>query len=156
MAIGTDDSIDKFGTADTIHSTPATVADGAFSASSDVAQWTNDDDADEADFELRLTAAGLGGAPDAGATIALYARHMNLRGTTDDAQAPQSNFEHVYIGSFPVRNADADQTIVLNNVPLPNMETSQVYEFYIKNNMGVATGTTWELYITPKTDGPHS
>jgi hypothetical protein len=156
MAIGTNSTIEFHGTADTVHSSPATVADGAFSVASDVSQWTNDDDAPFAYFELQLTAAGLGGAPAAGTTVDLFTRIMDLRGTTDDSLAPQTNFEHYYLGSFPVDDQDADQNIVIGPVRLPNPETSTVHEFYIKNNMGVATGTTWELYVTPVTFGPHA
>lgn len=156
MTIETDDAIDKFGTADTIHSSPSTIADGAFSVAADVSQWTNDDDAPFAFFELRLTAAGLGGAPSAGAYINLYTRLIDLRGTTDDALAPQANFDHYLLDSFPVDDQDADQNIVIGPVRLPNTETSQVHEFYLRNELGVATGSTWELYITPASLGPHA
>ena len=155
MAIGTDARIEFHGTQDTIHSTPATVADGAFSVSTDVSQWTNDDDAPFAYFTLALTAVGLGGAPSLGATVGLYTRLMNTQSTNDD-QAPQANFEHTFLGVFPIRNADADQRVTIGPVRIPNVQTSQVHEFYIQNNLGVATGTTWELYVTPATVGPHA
>ena len=154
MAIGTDSTIEFFGTQDTVHSSPATVADGAYSTSSDVSQWTNDDDSPFGYFVLKLTAAGLGGAPDTGASVRLYSRLMNIEGT-DDQLAPQSGFEHYYLGSFPVEDTDTDQNVALGPVRLPNLATSQVHEFYIYNDTGVALGTTWELYITPATFGPH-
>jgi hypothetical protein len=156
MTIGTDDLIEKFGTADTIHSTPGSISDAGFSAAGDVAQWTNDDDAPAAYFELRLKAAGLSGAPSLGATVSLFTRLMNLRAGADDSLAPQAGFEHLFLGAFPVDDQDADQNIVIGPIRLPNPETSQVHEFYLKNNMGVSTGTDWELYITPSTLGPHA
>ena len=157
MAIGAESTIEFHGTADTIHNSPATVTDGNFSIAGDVSQWTNDDDAPFAYFELRLTAAGLGGAPSAGARVDLFTRLMDLRGTSDDSFTPTvDNFEHYRLGSFPVENQDANQNIVIGPVRLPNAETSQVHEFYIKNETGVALGTTWELYITPATFGPHA
>lgn len=153
MPIGTNDTIESFGTQDTVHSAPATVADGAFSIAGDVSQWTNDDDAPYGYFVLALTAAGLGGAPSAGATIDLFTRLMNVQGV-NDSLTPEADFEHYFLGSFPVNNADADQRMVLGPVRLPNLITSQIHEFYILNNTGVALGATWELYITPTTLGP--
>lgn len=156
MAIAADSTIEFHGDADTIHSSPATVTDGSMSVAGDVSIWTNDDDAPFAYFELRVTAAGLGGAPSAGARVDLFTRIMNLRATTDDSFAPTvDNFEHYRLGSFPIEDQDANQNVVIGPIRLPNPETSTEHEFYIKNETGVALGTTWELYITPTTFGPH-
>ncbi len=154
MAIGADAVVEFFGTTDTVTSSPATVANDAFSVAGDVSSWTNDDDAVMATAILTLTAAGLGGAPDAHAAVDLYGRLMDIQ-STNDQPVPDANFQHTYLGTFPVNDADADQDIAIE-IPLPNTKTSQIYEFYIYNRTGVALGTTWELRITPKALGPHA
>ena len=155
MAIGANDSIDKFGTEDELTSLPATVVAGAFSASSDVADWTNDDDAPFALFKLKLTAAGLSAPPITGGTISLFARPMNINGA-EDAPVPSASYRKMFLQSFLVNPADADQVHILGPVRLPNYKTSQVYEFFIENGMDVDTGTGWQLWITPTTVGPHA
>ena len=153
MAIGTNDSIDKFAAQSRIDSTPATVIDGAFSIAGDVVQFTNTLDAPFGNWVLKLTAVGLSGIPSVGARVDLYSRLIDIEGT-DDSGPPEADYEHIILGSFPVNNADADQNIPLSGLELPNLKTSQIHEFYIKNEMGVSTGTTWELYLTPTTLGP--
>ena len=155
MAIGTGSAIHFFGTQDEVTTSPATVADGAFSIASDTSTWTNGDDAPAAIFRLLLTAAGLGGAPDGG-VINLYAQPQNIDGSTGDQIAPSSNFYHTYLGAFPIHQADADQQIVIGPIALPNYKTSSEFIFFIENQAGVATGTTWTLHVTPITTGPHA
>lgn len=154
-AIVTDAAVVFHGDQDTVHSTPATVTTGNFSVASDVAVWTNDDDAPLAYFVLRLKAAGLSAAPDLGASIGLYTLLQNVQ-STNDSFIPSDAFPHVYLGGFPVHNTEADQTIALGPVRLPVPYTSTIHEFYIKNNTGVSLGTDWELYVTPVTLGPHA
>ena len=156
MAIGTDAAIDFFGTQDEVTTSPATVVNGAFSIATDTSIWTNDDDAPFAMFRLLLTAAGLGGVPTAGATVDLLARLMNIDGSTGDQFAPNADFEHTYLGSFPIENQDIDQQIMIGPIRLPNYKTSSEFEYYIKNSMGQATGTTWTLHVIPMTLGPHA
>ncbi len=155
MAIGTDSTIDFHGTQDEVTTTPAEVTDGLFSIASDTSIWPNDDDAPWAMFRLVLTSAGLGGAPAAGATVSLLARSMNIDGSTADQVAPQADFEHQSLGQFPVENQDINQEIMIGPIRLPNYKTSSEFEFYIKNNLGVTTGTGWELHVIPTTYGPH-
>ena len=155
MAIGTDDTIFKFGgtAPEEITSSPATVVDGAFSVAGDVSQFTNTDDAMWATFLLQLTAA-LSGIPDVGAAVQLYSRLMNIDGT-EDAQIPQDDYENIWLGTFPVLDLDGAQNIPMPyRVELPKLYTQQVHEFYIKNSTGVSLGTTWQLWISDLTPGP--
>ena len=156
MAIGTDAAIDFFGTQDEVTTSPATVADGAFSIATDTSTWTNDDDAPMAMFRLLLTAAGLGGAPTAGTVVNLYAQPQNIDGSTGDQFIPSANFPHTFLGSFPVEDADSDQQIVIGPIRLPNYKTSSEFIFFIENQIGVALGTTWTLHVIPMTTGPHA
>jgi len=154
MAIGTDSAIHFFGTEDEVTvASPGAVNAGAFSVTGDVNDWTNDDDAPMAVFKLKLTAAGLSAAPTAGELVSLYCRHMDVEGT-EDTPVPDANYPHTYLGSFIVDAVDADQVHILT-AELPNYETSQVYEFFIENNMTPNIASSgWELWVTPRTVGP--
>lgn len=151
MAISTDSAIDFFGTQDTVTSSSSSVADGAFSVTADITQWTNDDDAPSASMTLEATYAT---APDANSSVNLYARLMNIQ-STNDQDVPDGNYQHTYLGSFPLNNVTTAQYIAID-VPLPNAYSSQVYEFYIENNGGQTISAGWDLYVTPKTIGPHA
>lgn len=155
MTIGENATIDFFGTRDEVTSSPASVADGGFSTLADTGIWTNDDDAPWAMFTLQLTAAGLGGAPTAGSVIDLYTQLQDITDSTDDAVLAKANYEHYYLGSFPVTDADEDQSIPIGPIRLPNMATSQGHVFSIRNNCGQSLGTTWQLFVQPMTFGPH-
>jgi len=153
MAIGADSTIDFHGTQDEVTTSPAAVADGAFSIASDTSIWTNDDDAPFAAFVLKLTSAGLTGAPTLGGAIHLYARLMNIR-STDDQVIPQDGFRHYHLGDFPVENQDINQDILIGPIRLPNYKADSEFEFYIENDCGVSIGSTWQLWVTPMAFGP--
>ena len=151
MAIGADSAIEFFGTQDTVTSSSSAVSSGAFSVSGDIVTWTNDDDATMASIVLEATFAS---APNANSRVALYARPLNIQ-STNDGDTPDGNFEHVLLGSFPLNNVTSAQYIMIE-VVLPNGKSSQEYEFYIDNNGGQTMSAGWDLYVTPKTIGPHA
>jgi len=156
MAISTDSAVVFFGTADDLENTTSTVADAAFSdGTNDLNAWTNDDDAPLAMFVLEFTTATTG---DAGSTIDLYVRPLNIGSAgTEDAEVPDANFGHMYLGSFPHNNPSTSaQTATFGTVSLPNVITSQQYEFYIQNNTGQTISAGWTLIVTPITYGPHA
>ena len=160
MAIGADSAIAFFGTQDEVTvASPGAVSNGAFSAASDVNDWTNDDDAPLAMFVLVLQ--DLSGAATAGDTIDLYCKPLNVVNTTGDHQGPNANCLSIYLGSFLIDAVDpaaTDDNYVLGPVALPNTKTSQEYEFYIYNNLTTVgiDAADWELWITPMTYGPHA
>lgn len=153
MAIGTDALIDFFGTQDTVTAGGGTsaVSAGAFSASGDVASWTNDDDAPEASMTFTGT---FGTAPSARERVILFARLMNVDGTTDNPQ-PDANFEVTRMGSFIVDTVTTSNAYTID-IDLPNAYTSQVYEFFIKNDTSDSLNAGWTMKITPKSPGPHA
>lgn len=155
MTISTNAAIEFFGTQDTVTAGggTASVVDGAFSVAGDVVSggWTNDDDAPMA--AVVLTCA-FGTAPTANTTVNLYARLMNINGTSD-ALTPDADNTHVYLGSFLLDDTTAQQNIPLD-VRLPNQYSSQVYEFYVENNGVQTMSAGWTLKVTPKTIGPHA
>lgn len=156
MAIGADAVVHFWGTADALGNTTSAVSDAAFSdGTNDLDQWTNADDAPLAIFALEFTTATTG---TAGTTIDLYARPMNIGNAgTEDAEVPDANFGHMYLGSFPHNNPSTSaQTATFGMVGLPNVITSQPYVFYIQNNTGQTISAGWELTVTPVTFGPHA
>ena len=152
MAIGTDAAIEFFGTQDTLGTTSATVANNAFSVAGDLSTWTNDDDAPTASITLLVDYAT---APTANTSINLYARLLNVQSTNDN-EIPDANFQHTYLGSFPINNPSIANQYITIDVLLPNTKTSQEYEFYIENKTAQTIQASWDLYITPKTIGPHA
>ena len=149
MAISTDSAIEFFGTTDSVTSSTAAVNDGAFSAQEDT--WTNDDDAPIASIVFTGTYSV---APDAYSSVHLFCRLLNIQ-STNDAETPDSNMQHIYLGSFPLNDVTTAQYAAID-VRLPNTKTSQEYEFYIQNEGGQTLSAGWNLYVTPKTYGPHA
>ena len=156
MAISTDAVVLFWGTPDTLGTTTSAVSNAAFSdGTNDLVAWTNDDDAPLAIFALEFTTATTG---NAGSTIDLYARPLNIGDAgTEDAEVPDANFGHMYLGSFPHNNPSTSaQVATFGMVGLPNVVTSQIYNFYIQNNTGQTISAGWELTVTPVTFGPHA
>lgn len=149
MAIAANAAIEFFGTQDTITGSGATVASDAFGAAATT--WTNDDDAPSASMILEATYSV---APTSNTSVNLYARPLNIQ-STNDGDVPDANFGHVYLGSFPLNNVTTAQYLTID-IRLPNTKTSQEYNFYIENKGGQTISAGWDLYITPKTIGPHA
>ena len=151
MTIATGSAIEFFGTQTTVTGTTATVADGAFSVTGDIVQFTNTDDAPQASVVAMLDWAV---APDANSSVNLYVRSMNID-STNDQDVPDANYQNVYVGSFPINDVITNQYIPID-ISLPNTVSQQVYEFYIENQTGQTIQASWTLKVTPKTLGPHA
>jgi len=151
MTIGTDSAIEFFGTQDPLGTSSAAVSDAAFSVAGDLSTWVNDDDAPQAAVTINVNYSV---APDANSSIALFLRPLNIQSTNDQV-IPDVNFQHSFVGSFPVNDVTTSQytSIVIS---LPNTLTSQNYEFYIQNNTGQSIPAGWDIFVTPKTIGPHA
>lgn len=151
MAIGTGALVEFFGTQDTLGTSSAAVANDAFSIASDLSTWTNDDDAPQASVTLL---ANFSVAPTANTVINLYLRPLDIQ-STNDQDVPDANFAHIYAGSFPLNDVTTAQYIKID-ISLPNSYTSQQYEFYVENKSGQSLPAGWDIYVTPKTYGPHA
>ena len=151
MAISTGAAIEFFGTQDTLGTTSAAVADNAFSIAGDLSTWVNDDDAPQASVILL---ANFSVAPTANSSINLYLRLLDIQ-STNDQDVPDANFQHTYVGSFPLNDVTTAQYIAID-ISLPNTVTSQNYEFYVENQSGQSLPAGWDIYVTPKTLGPHA
>ena len=159
MAIGTNDSVLKFGTQDEVTSgTPATIASNAYGKADQGASvsWTNDDDARygsavlKCQFDTTMPTEG---------TVELYAHLLNVQ-STNDPGAPDADYPAVYCGTFTIDfaiAADTDFYTVIPEFEIPMVGSAQAIDWYLRNaNTGQTLGQSWQLWITPKTDGPHA
>jgi hypothetical protein len=156
MAIGTDALIEFFGTQDDLSNTTSAVSNDAFSdGTNDLSAWTNDDDAPEAEFVFKGQFPS--GTLDANPHFNLYARLIDIDGT-DDTEVPDANnlANHICTFNWPVDQGATTDAVVKATGRLPNVETSQVYHFYLENKSGVSLSASWSLKVTPKTVGPHA
>ena len=151
MAIATGAAVEFFGTQDTLGTSSAAVANAAFSIAGDLSTWTNDDDAPQASVTLLCN---FSVAPTANSSLNLYVRLLNVQSTNDNPE-PDANFQHRYVGSFPLNDSTVAQYISID-ISLPNAYTSQQYEFYVENQAGQSLPAGWDIYVTPKTIGPHA
>lgn len=151
MAISTGTLIEFFGAQDTLGTSSSAVANNAFSVAADLSTWTNDDDAPRASVTLAVT---FSVAPTANSVVNLYLRLLGVQ-STNDQPIPDANFTHVYVGAFPVNDVTTAQYIPID-IALPNAQASQQYEFYLENKTGQSMPAGWDLYVTPKTYGPHA
>lgn len=154
MAIGADDGIWKFGTQDEVSSSPGTIADNAYLAAG--LTWTNDDDATDAAAVLKVQFDTT--MPTVG-NLLLYARLLNVQSTNDE-EAVDANNPINLVGSFTIDYgvaADVDFYTTIPNFQIPVTKSSQEIDFYLLNNAtGQTVGTSWQLWITPKSVGPHA
>lgn len=131
----------------------ASVADSAFSVAGDVVSgnWINSLNAREmamvAFFDWNTT------APDANSSVNLYARPMNID-STNDGDIPDANFQHNFIGSFPVNDVLTNQYIELASLGVPTGKNSAEFQFYIENKTGETLVAGWTLKLTPKAMTP--
>jgi len=151
MAIGTDAAVDFFGTQATLGTSSSAVANDAFSVAGDLSTFTNTDDAPQASVVLL---ANFSVSPDADSSINLYLRLLNVQ-STNDQDVPDANFQHVYVGSFPLNDVTTAQYITIS-ISLPNNITQQQYEFYVENKSGQSLPAGWDIFPTAKTIGPHA
>lgn len=159
MAIGTDDSVIKFGTQDEVTSgTPATISSGNFGKADqgDTVNWTNDDDARFASAVLKCQFDTT--MPTTG-SIELYAHCIDVQ-STNDLPVPDSDYPHIYCGTLPIDfgvAADTDFYTGIHEFEIPMFETSQEIDWYIRNvGTSQTIGVSWQLWIGPKADGPHA
>jgi len=157
MAISTDAAVLFFGTQDeiTVASPSAVDGDNNISTTSDINEWTNDDDAPLVTVVFQGTYAA---APDSG-TLDLYVTLCEVDGSTGDEPTMDSAFDGIFLGSRTPDPVTSSQNLVFGPISLPAVKSSQVYQFYIKNSQGDAThdiSAGWSLFITPYTAGPHA
>lgn len=157
MAIGTDALIRFYGTQDQVDSTAGTVANDTHSVAGDVSDWTNDDDALGAFFVLKCQFDTT--MPTVG-NIDLKCSMIDIQSTNDENDVDGS-FDGTYLGSFKIDFGVAADTDFYTTCYVPELPAgaaaSQKYRFFIYNNGTSQTiGTSWNLWVSPVTLGPHA
>lgn len=159
MTIGANDGIWKFGTQDEVTSgTPATIATDGFGKADQGASinWANDDDAPDGSAGLKCQFDSA--MPTVG-NILLVAHLLDVQ-STNDTGVPDANNDVVVVGQFKIDfgiAADVDFYTVIHNFEMPQAGPAQKIDWYIKNNGTAQTlGVSWQLWITPKSIGPHA
>lgn len=151
MAISTDTVVNFFGTADILTSVDtSTIGSSLFASTVAVVNWTNDDNAPEANFVFR---GNYSTAPAPGASLPLYARLMAVSSAGEDMNVPSTLSKHELIAIFPMSSSTAVQ-IQSQRAFLPNAEIDQVYQFLLENQGSQTISSGYTLNITPLTVGP--
>ena len=122
------------------------------SVAADMDDWANSDDAPVGTFVLEVT---FSTNPTKGEAIALFAMMKDVQSTNDMPQV-DSNFDGIYCGSFIVDVSTSAQYLVLADAPIPSAESGQTIEYYVMNNTSQTMSAGWDLWVTPKTYGPHA
>ena len=157
MAISTNDAILKFGTQDEVTSgTPATISDNGFGKADQggTVNYTNDDNAPlgaavlKVQFDTTMPTVGI---------IGLYAHVLNIEGTNDPG-VPDANNKQTFVGSFLIDFGvanDVDFYTYIELFRMPGLGAAQAIDWYLENAATAQTiGVSWQLWITPITEGP--
>jgi len=142
------EAILKKGTEKTLEANGAAIANNALAQADDADYGVVADGANYPDARFVLTGS-FTTAPTENTTLALYARPLNIDGTTD-ADAPESSRPTLLIGVFVVNNVTTLQAMALFAQDIP-WEAS----YYVHNNgTGQTLSAGWTLKVTPSTIGP--
>lgn len=137
-----------FGAVKTLEGNGAAIANNALAAADDANYDLAADAGSYPDAEFVLTGT-FSVAPTEGATLALYARPLDIDGTAD-AEVPETTRPTVYVGSFTVNNVTTAQSMLLVAQDLPRLAA-----YYVHNNgTGQSLSAGWTLKVTPRTYGP--
>jgi len=157
MPISTNDAILKFETQEEVTSgTPATISNDAFGKADQGASvnFANSNDAPLAAAVLKVQFDTT--MPTTG-TIGLYAHVLNIEGTNDPG-VPDASNEQTFVGSFLIDFGvanDVDFYTYIELFRMPGIKASQEIDWYLKNEDTSQTiGVSWQLWITPITEGP--
>lgn len=138
------ETIVAFGTTKTLEANGAAISNNTVAQADDA---TYDQVADGggfafADFALSFT---FGTAPTENAVLAIYARPLDIDGTSD-AEVPETTRPTFFVGSIPVNNVTTAQFGFLMERKVPPKAA-----YYVHN---LATGQTvsagWTLKVTPR------
>lgn len=152
MSISTNATVNFFDTRVEVIATDANIADNGFSDAGDATTWTNGLDVRQSSFILNATMASN---PDSGSAILLFARLMDIEGTTD-ANEPSDDYPDLYLGFFRMDEGDTAQDIVLTlaDDELPAIEADQDIDFYLSNPTGVQLDSGATVDIIDRAPGP--
>lgn len=137
-----------YGTPVTLESAGAVITNNALAQADDASYdlVANGGGYPDAVFVL---ACAFATAPTEGSTIALYARPLDVDGTSD-TEVPEAARPTEFIGTFVLNNVTTTQYIRCVGTDLP-----QKADYYLHNNgSGQSMSSGWTLKVTPRTYGP--
>lgn len=141
------ETITVWGTPKTLEANGASIANNAIAQADDASYDVVSDGSSYPDAEFVLVGA-FGTAPTEGTALALYARPLDIDGTSD-AEAPETTRPTVFIGTFTVNNVTSTQSMVLNGIYAADVPKKA--DYYIHNNgTGQSLSTGWKLIVTPR------
>jgi hypothetical protein len=142
------ETIVKWGTQKSLEASGAAIAANAVVQANDLTYSLAADAANYPDAEFVL-AATFASAPTEGGVLALYARPLNIDGTSD-AEVPKAALPVWFVGSFAVNNVTSTQFMTLLATDLPAEA-----EYYIHNaGTGQTVSAGWSLKVKPRTYSP--
>lgn len=155
MAIDQDTAIWAFGTQDevTVASPSAIDGNNGISTTSDINEWTNDDDASLVIVVVNVTYAAV---PDSG-TLDLYYTINEVQSTNDEPTMDSAYTGHLFDSQTP-DEVTSSQYLTFGPTQLKAVKTSQPYQFYLQNSQGDAAhdiSSGWSMWVTPISYKPH-
>lgn len=142
------EGIVKRGTQKTLEANGAMIGTGLVVQANDATYNLASDAANYPDAQFVLSAS-FASAPTKGGILALYARPLNIDGTSD-AEVPDASLPVWFVGNFFLNNVTTTQNMALLAFDLPDEA-----EYYIHNvsaAQNVLAG--WTLKVQPRTIGP--
>lgn len=137
-----------FGTLKTLEANGAAVANNAIGTADDANYDVVVDGSSYPDALFTLVGT-FGTAPTEGTVLSLYARPLDIDGTTD-SEVPEVTRPTLFIGNFTVNNVTTAQAMQLLAVDLPKLAT-----YYVHNNgTGQSLSAGWKLTALPRSYKP--
>lgn len=142
------ETILAFGIPKTLEASGASTANNTISQADDASYdvVADGDNFPDAKFVVSFT---YGTAPTEGTVLALYARPLDIDGTSD-AEVPETTRPTTYIGAFVVNNVTSAQyaELIARDVPWKA-------DYYLHNNgTGQTVSAGWTLKVTPFSVAP--
>lgn len=143
MAIPSNTAIEWRGTIKTLESSGSSITSGSVVQAAVANYDTVTDGEGTPDAEFVLSGA-FGTAPTEGTALGLYARPLDIDGTSD-SEAPEATRPTLYVGAFVVNNVTTTQYMLCVARNLPKLAA-----YYIHNaGTGQTFSAGWALKVTP-------
>ncbi len=157
MTIGENAAVWFPGTQDDLASSSALVgaALGSFSIATDLAEWTNDDDATHVAITVEVTMA-VTAANNSGVNI--YFQLLDVVATSEDDSPPTGVYTKTFMGFFPISPGltTSIQRSTIGPIALPFYQTSSKFAVWLENDTDEEIDAGWTVFVTPMSLGPHA
>lgn len=152
MALGTGDTIEKFGTVQVLETNGGSITDG------NVGQTTTNIDlgaagADDVLYGSLAISGAFAANPNLGGTLEVYVRPMGIANAgAIDATAPSATYRERKVATFKV-DSGGTGLAQSKDIELEATVEGQTYEVYLRPNAGVTWNAAWRAEFTPKAIG---